>query len=170
MFQIQYSTFEETARDYKVNQRSAIKGVAIKNGSILLIKTKKGDLKFPGGGSKTNETHEATLMREFLEETGYTVVTTGPLLGVVTERKIDDYEANAVFEMKSLYYGCEISDDAVAQRLDEYEAEQEFNVCFVSLFAAWQHNNNLLLHHKDNNLWLRRETDVMRKLLEQECQ
>ena len=46
--------------------RIAIRGIVIKENQILMVKSKYGDYKFPGGGIEGNETHEETLIREMV--------------------------------------------------------------------------------------------------------
>ena len=53
--------------------RTAIRGIIVKDDNILLIRTSKGDLKFPGGGLEGNEMYEEALIREIREETGYKI-------------------------------------------------------------------------------------------------
>ena len=77
-----------------------------RNGRLLLIRTKEGDLKFPGGGIVEKESHEEALKREVLEEAGLEVEEVLELVGKVTERRVDKYDAKTVFEMVSWYYGC----------------------------------------------------------------
>ena len=55
-----------------------IYGVCLKENKVLCIKKVRGPYKnrfdLPGGSQKTNEGFTETLVREFLEETGYKVI------------------------------------------------------------------------------------------------
>jgi ADP-ribose pyrophosphatase YjhB (NUDIX family) len=41
-----------------INERVAVRAVIFHKDSILMVRTKKGDYKFPGGGVKQEETKE----------------------------------------------------------------------------------------------------------------
>ncbi len=48
--------------------RTAVRGIIVQKGKLLLVTNKFGDYKFPGGGVEENESLEDTLSREILEE------------------------------------------------------------------------------------------------------
>ncbi len=54
--------------------RIAVRGIVFKDGRLLMIESNNGELKFPGGGMEDDEDDIKTLIRETLEETGFTVV------------------------------------------------------------------------------------------------
>lgn len=56
-----------------VFKRVAVRGIIKKDHKYLIIYSKYGDYKFPGGGQKDGESLEETLLREVQEETGYFV-------------------------------------------------------------------------------------------------
>ena len=67
---------EETPKEVidgkmKIKNRLAIRGVLFYQNKLLMIKTSKGDYKFPGGGKKNGENDFQTLNREYEEETGF---------------------------------------------------------------------------------------------------
>lgn len=45
-----------------IHKRTAVRGIVEKDGKFLIIHSKYGDYKFPGGGMEGNETHEETLL------------------------------------------------------------------------------------------------------------
>ena len=61
-------------QDYKeggsVFRRVAVRGIIERDGKYLIIHSKYGDYKFPGGGMEQGEPLEQTLEREIKEETG----------------------------------------------------------------------------------------------------
>lgn len=147
--------------------RNAVKCVAFDSqGNLLMIRTKKGDYKFPGGGMKASETLQQTLKREIAEETGYVLSDVLDVLGVVEERNIDKFDETKIFIMHSEYVRCEVN-SAVQneQNLDEYEKEQDFKVEFVSIEDAIKNNIALLNQSDDVNPWVIRETEVLKYLV-----
>lgn len=149
----------------KVNFREAVRAVVFKDGKLLMVKSNKGDYKLPGGGAKSGETHEAALIREVREETGFTVVRVIEQIGVVTQRSIDEVEKGAIFEMVSCYYLCEVSDAQAPLALDDYEAELDFCPQWAHIDAAIS-SNEAMMHHGAAavNNWTSRETTVLREL------
>lgn len=151
----------------KVNHRETVRAIILKDNNILMVHCNKGDYKFPGGGINKEENHEEALKREVREETGYIVSSVKSKTGIVTERNLDEYEKDSVFEMISHYYLCEVSDKQTLQQLDEYEAELEFCPRWISLDEAIQLNEEILEKEtKDKNRWVHRETAVLKTLRE----
>ena len=97
---------EEPNMKYDQNtiERIAVRAIIIENNHILLVQSIRGDFKFAGGGIEKNESHEECLKREVREETGYIDCIVKDKVGTVIERKMDEYENNAVFQMTSHYY------------------------------------------------------------------
>lgn len=147
-------------------RREAIRGIVFKNDSILMVRSNKGDYKFPGGGLNKGESHQETLIREIKEETGYQVNNIREKIGEITERKFDAYEENAIFEMISHYYICEISNEQIEQQLDDYELKLELLPEWVTVQQAVNINETLLKKEEDKNPWIERETIVLEKLKE----
>lgn len=73
--------------DGSVFKRTAARGIIQKNGRYLLIHSKYGDHKFPGGGMNDGETLEQTLVREVQEETSYVVAISSISEGFVVSEK-----------------------------------------------------------------------------------
>ncbi len=149
-------------------KRVAVKAIIFVDGNILLIRTKKGDYKFPGGGLKEDEVYIDALKREVIEETGYEIKKViKPLISVV-EKKLDLYEQDTVFIMESTYFICELNSNIqYKQSLDEYEEELDFKAEFVNLKDIYATNVQLLEEkHINMNPWISRENAVMKKLIE----
>ena len=88
-------------------------GIAIKDNKILIFPQYDG-YDFPGGTAKKGESHIDTLIREFKEETGYTVEPI-ELLNVYTSffhhiNKNKDYQSYLIFYKVKIIDGS-ISDD-----------------------------------------------------------
>ena len=145
--------------------RKACKAVIIQDNKILLIHTNKGDLKFPGGGVKSGETTTDCLRRELAEETGYSLLSVGQLVGTVSEKRKDKVEQGKYFCMDSEYFKVEIDiTHQTTQSLDNYEEEQDFKPIFIDIDEAIKINKCLLDNPTDINPWVQRETDVLRSL------
>ncbi len=146
--------------------RIAIRCVAFKDGKLLLIRTNKGDLKFPGGGVEESESHIETLAREILEETGYMLKAIGDVLGDTYEARVMQNEKDRILAMRSVYYFCEIDfNNKLEQKLDDYEKQFGFEVVFATINEALEVNENILLGDKENiNIWVNREAEVLKEL------
>ena len=147
--------------------RTAVRGIILRDDNILLVRTSKGDLKFPGGGLKGNETYEEALIREIREETGYTNVTIqkGSDFGIYIERKVDEYELNSVFESRSYYMFVDLIDDEwVEIKLDDYEEKLQFQAEWISIKDAILQNTYALLSDKHPNGWVERELTILKAL------
>lgn len=145
-------------------ERTAIRAIIMANNRILLVQSNRGDFKFPGGGLEESENHEECLIREVREETGYIHCIVNHKIGTVTERKMDEYIENSLFQMTSHYYLCDLATDKkIAQKLDGYEAELNFTPKWVTLEEAINPNESLIEKYEQNG-WLKRETFVLKQL------
>jgi 8-oxo-dGTP pyrophosphatase MutT (NUDIX family) len=163
-FQLTIGLQEKHDESIKLNYREAVRAIAVKNGHILMVKSNKGDFKFPGGGLKIGENHEDTLIREVREETGYSVMKVIEKVGMVIERHIDEFEEDSFFEMVSHYYLCEVSENNGTQELDDYEEKLNFQPQWVTIDNAINNNEIILKRISDINSWVQRETSVLNKL------
>lgn len=151
----------------KVTIRMAVRAVVIKDNQLLMVHTKKGDYKFPGGGLKKMESHEQGLKREVIEETGYIVERMKQQAGIIIQRNPNQFEANGIFQMNSYYYFCDVASERVAQHLDKYEQEQEFTPVWIGLNEVIARNEAILTQKgSEINPWVYRETLALRKLKE----
>jgi len=149
----------------KIKKREAIRGIIFKDNKILLIKTNRGDYKFPGGGKNDNESRIETLIREVKEESGYEVKKVDRQIGVIIERRPDFIDQDAIFEMISFYYLCQVSEERKSQNLDQMEIEQEFKPEWISLDEAIYNNETLLnSRREDLNFWVERETSALKEI------
>lgn len=158
---------QEIPDEVNIVKRNAVKGISFDaQGKLLMIRTKKGDYKFPGGGMNESESLEETLRREFAEETGFRLLNIYDVIGIVEERNIDKFDSNKIFVMHSEYVKCEVDFTfQIAQKLDDYEKEQDFKIEFVSIEEAIKNNMSLLEQASDINPWVKRDTEVLKRLL-----
>lgn len=151
-----------------INERIAVRAVILHQNKLLLIHSNLGDYKFPGGGVEDNENHKEALIREIREETGYIHCIVKDKIGTIVERKIDDYNSEAIFQMTSHYYVCKLfSDEKVNQKLDDYEYEQDFTPVWVPIDEAIKQNERVLKSLGKND-WVKRETFVLKEIKKDE--
>ncbi|WP_297633596.1 NUDIX domain-containing protein [uncultured Clostridium sp.] len=148
---------------YDVNLREAIRAVIIKGDKLLMIKTNRGDIKFPGGGKEKGESDEETLIREVREEAGYDVERIIEKMGTVTEQHFDKYEKEKIFKMVSTYYLCEVKEEKKLQKLDEYEKRLGFEAIEIDIDEAIE-RNEIVINEVGNEGWVFREWVVLQKL------
>lgn len=147
-------------------ERIAVRAIIMKNNHILLIQTSRGDFKFPGGGVEKNESYEVCLKREVREETGYIDCIVMDKIGTIIERKKDEFEEDALFQMISHYYLCDlVSEEKDELQLDAYEAVLDFTPKWVTVDEAIKQNDRLIDKFEQNG-WLKRETYVLKQLKE----
>jgi len=78
----------------------SIKGVVVRDGSVLLLKNERDEWELPGGRIEPGESPETCVAREIAEETGW-AVQTGPIL--------DSWMYNIVVAGRTVFivtYGC----------------------------------------------------------------
>jgi 8-oxo-dGTP pyrophosphatase MutT (NUDIX family) len=153
-------------------RRRAAKGVvADGDRRLLLLRSRHGDHKFPGGGLEDGETVPQALLRELAEECGLTAARVAEPLVRVTERR-PAREPGAVFTMVSEYLRVHADGrlDRSLTRLDGYEAELGLTAVWVPAGDAWR-GNRLLQSTWDADQvaarapWLARETRVLAEVL-----
>ncbi len=139
-------------RDYDTNLpvvvRKACRAVIMKDGLVATVHSgKHGYYKFPGGGMEDGETMEETLIRETMEETGLKVIPESIReFGYTREIRRDKYD-KAIFDHYSYYFFAEVSEAVVQQKLDKYEKEEEYRLCWVTPETAVESNNRMLKKH-----------------------
>ncbi|MDF2801838.1 MAG: aminoglycoside phosphotransferase, partial [Anaerocolumna sp.] len=128
------------------------------------IFSKYGDYKFPGGGVEFGEELQDALIREVKEETGYQVIKTSVTrYGKVLERRKGAYED--ILEMESNYFLCEVNSEVGSRNLDEYEAEYDYQIVWMTLSDAIERNMKIV--DLDTCPWVIRDTKVMEYLLDE---
>ncbi len=151
-------------QEVNIKYREAVRAIIIQDHKILLIHSNLGDYKFPGGGLEKNESHTNGLLREVAEETGYINCIVKEKMGVVIERYIDEYDENVYFEMTSHYYICELTNGKkIDQKLDDYEAAQEFMPKWLTIDEAIKQNQKVIDQFVKNR-WIHRENFVLKEL------
>lgn len=159
MFSLQICDNEELLEYKNSFERTAVRAVIISGEKILLVKSNKGDYKFPGGGVEKGESHNQALMREVTEETGYKIESILGLIGEIKEVSKNKFESECAFIMYSYYYKCVVGEEVTHQKLDDYEQKLDFVGEWVDIKEAININENILADGNINNIsWIRRET------------
>lgn len=115
----------------------SIKGVAVRDGRVLLLKNERDEWELPGGRIELGESPEECVAREIHEETGWTVET-GPIL--------DSWMYHIAVASKDVFivtYGCR-SADTVAPVLSHEHKEvglfTEAEVPALNMPAGYKHS------------------------------
>lgn len=167
--------FEMDRKDYDPNgsrfERPSVRGIIRKDGKVAMVHSKKYDYyKFPGGGIEPGEEQCATLVREVREESGLVVLSeTIQEFGWV--HRIQKGSVDDIFVQDNYYYLCEVEQNVVQQKLDAYEAEEEFELEFVPPQTVIEVNRRKEHGEKSGKplfvVMLEREARVMELLVEE---
>lgn len=153
-------------KNYNENQpifkRTASRAIIRRGNEYLLVFSKYGDYKFPGGGVEDGESLEQAVIREVAEETGYVVIPQSiRYFGEAFERRNGIF--GDIMEMRSHYFLCEVSDGIIDRKLDDYEEEYDYRVVWLSLEKAIERNKSGVDLEKCP--WVTRELAVMEVVL-----
>ena len=144
--------------------RKAVRGIAFKNGKLLMIESKMaGDYKFPGGGVEKGETEFDALIREVREESGHNVSKIGHIVFRIIETSKDKELDNTKFKMVSDYYLCEVDDGVDSLSLDDYEREMGFSPIWIGIEEAVKKNIEVSKSEKCTK-WVERELLVLNEI------
>lgn len=142
--------------------RHAVRAVIERDGALLLLRSRAGDYKFPGGGVEADEDDRTALARELREECGRDLARMdGPVI-VVLERRADVGDPTLMFAMESRYYRCTVGDASAAPRLSHVEADVGLAATWVSPEEACAANEHV---QGEPHPWVGRELAVLRWLL-----
>jgi len=152
----------------KTISRAAVRAVILDGDQILLVYSPVNhDYKFPGGGVEEDENHVEALSREIREECGLILEKVQGEFGLVVEYSKPREEGFDVFKHLSHYYLCSVQSRFMGQKLDRYEWELGFRPKWVPLLDALERNRSVLKgHFGEPPRWTRRDTYVLRKLVE----
>ncbi|MEU0094406.1 NUDIX domain-containing protein [Kribbella sp. NPDC006257] len=145
-------------------ERVAVRGVLFRGSELLLLKSRHGDYKFPGGGVEAGETMTAALEREFLEECGFSGIEVGLALGLTVEYLRAAEPEYEVFKMTSHYFYCSGGVSGSSQSLEDYESELELEPVWVTVASALAANRAVAESGVGVQRWLARETQVLSHL------
>ncbi|MDZ4046791.1 MAG: NUDIX domain-containing protein [Pseudoxanthomonas sp.] len=132
-----------------VDQRRAVRGIALRDTRILLLYTGRyDDFSVPGGGVTEGEELEAALVREMVEETGARRVRILAPLGRIDESRPHRGSFDAM-HMQSFVYRCEVEGELGETAMESYEIANAMRPEWVELADAIAHNRKVLerAHH-----------------------
>ena len=163
--------FEIDKKDYSQCTRTVIRNSArsiiIKNNKIAMIHSVKYDYyKFPGGGIENGEDPIDAMIRETREEAGLVVIPeTIKEYGMVHRIQKGNLNEDECFIQDNYYYLCDALDGIYSQKLDDYEAEELFQLEYVDPYFAIKKNINVTEPRK--RIMLDREIRVLNMLIEE---
>ena len=145
--------------------RPSVRAIIIEDQKVLMVHSLKYDYyKFPGGGINAGEGMEEALCREVAEEAGRLVMP-GSVREYGLVRRITRGDKSDIFLQDNFYYLCQVG-EAVAQNLDDYEAEERFTPEFVTPGHAIE-TNRFHDHGTSEHVMLEREALVLERLMEE---
>jgi ADP-ribose pyrophosphatase YjhB (NUDIX family) len=120
--------------------RVATRAVVRRGDQLLLLRSRSGDYRFPGGGLDEGETVATNIARELLEECGARLLRLDAhLLTVVDERAAR--EPGSVFVQESHFYLCDVHDGLEEVDHDLRERTLALEACWVDLHEALETNH-----------------------------
>ena len=148
--------------------RNSARSIVIRDGKIAMIHSQKYDYyKFPGGGIEKGEDPIEAMIRETREEAGLIVMPeTIREYGYVHRIQKSDYDAADCFVQDNFYYFCDALENLSSQDLDDYEAEESYQLVFVDPETAIKANRSVK-ESPYNPVMFEREARVLEMLLSQ---
>ena len=162
--------FEMDKRDHANCTRSFIRhsarSIIIANKKLAMIHSTKYDYyKFPGGGIENGEDPITAMVRETREEAGLVVKPeTIKEYGYVHRIQRSDMDATECFIQNNYYYFCQAEDEVVAQCLDNYEAQENYVLEYVTPQIAITKNRSVS-QSPYNPMMFEREAKVIEMLM-----
>ena len=141
--------FDIDKKDYSqctsVFTRNSARSIIIKDKKIAMIHSRKYDYyKFPGGGVETGEDPVEAMIRETGEEAGLIVIPeTVKEYGYVHRIQKSDKDHTQCFVQDNYYYLCSVQEDLTSQVLNDYEAEESYELEYVEPMAAIRKNRSV---------------------------
>ena len=145
--------------------RTAVRGIIVSRGRLLLIESANGEVKLPGGGQEEGEDDIQTLIRETMEETGYHVIPESIReFGEAEEKRRSLYE-DKIWHQINRYYSCDILEQQEACRYSETEKKQGFHQVWYTLDEAIR-KNEARIAAEGEQPWNQREWKILKLLQE----
>lgn len=142
--------------------RVAVRAIVCVNGKLLLIQSKRGEIKLPGGGQEPGETDIDTLIRETLEETGYHVIPSSIReYGEVEEKRRSS--EGMLWHQMNRYYFCDVEEEQDHCNYTEKEISKGFQQVWYSLEDTLSMMEDVL-KKEAKEVWSQREYVVLKMI------
>lgn len=154
-----------------VGRRPSVRAIIIRDGKLAMVYSQKYDYyTFSGGGVDEGESHEHALIREIAEELGLEVIPESiKEYGLVVRKEKGMFED--LFIQENYFYTCEVGDSVVAQKLEGYEADERFTLCWVDPMEAIEVNSKPEHGEATETSWAKhlfeRETIIIKRLIDE---
>ena len=136
--------------------RISVRGIIFIKGKILLIESKFGEVKIPGGGVESGENDMQALCREVKEETGFTVIPDSVVaFGEIEEKRLSVHEDMIWHQINRLYF-CDVEDAQENCDYSDNEKKCGFHQVLYSLEEAIE-KNKAMLQAEGEQPWNQRE-------------
>ena len=162
-------------KDYPENGtvgiRPSVRAIIIRGNRLAMVYSEKYDYYvFAGGGINENETYEEALIREIREEMGLEVIRESiKEYGTVVRKERGKYDD--CFIQENHYYLCNVTDNVLHQKLEDYEAEEMYTQKWVTAEEAIDVNSTHDHSRQENQRYcerlMERENWLLRRLLEE---
>ena len=146
--------------------RNSARSIVVRSGKIAMIHSQKYHYyKFPGGGIEKGEDPIGAMIRETREEAGLIVIPeTVREYGYVHRIQKSDRDSAECFVQDNFYYFCDVLEELSSQNLDDYEAEESYQLVFVDPETAIKANRSVK-ESPYNPMMFEREARVLEMLL-----
>lgn len=156
LFTLDLHDYDESWRH---DLRPTVRGIIEKDGKLAMVYKREYDYyAFPGGGIDEGETYEEALIREVKEETGlYVIPESIKEYGGALRLNKSTRFPETVFEQENFNFKCRVLDEIGEQNLDDEEAEEGFDLVFVTPEEARRKNRYDDHREENGGIWMERE-------------
>ncbi len=163
LFEIDKKNYDNDGKSFI---RPSARAIIIKDNKIYMVHSLLYDYyKFPGGGIESDESNIDALIRETKEEAGLIVKKESiKEYGYVHRIKKSTDLGYSKFVQDNYYYLCDVENNKVEQKLDDYEAKEKFTLELIDPVVAIKVNRNKSHGPKDLDM-IEREAKVLELLI-----
>lgn len=165
LFEIDLDDYNKSGKAFI---RPSARAIIIKDNKIYMVHSLLYDYyKFPGGGIEHDESNIDALIRETSEEAGLIVIKDSiKEYGYVHRIQKSDHDDYSMFIQDNYYYLCDVENNRINQKLDDYEEHEKFTLELVNPKIAIDANRNKN-HGSKDMIELEREAKVLQILVEE---
>ena len=165
LFEIDLDDYNKSGKAFI---RPSARAIIIKDNKIYMVHSLLYDYyKFPGGGIEHDESNIDALIRETAEEAGLIVIKDSiKEYGYVHRIQKSDQDDYSMFIQDNYYYLCDVENNRINQKLNDYEEHEKFTLELVNPKIAIDANRNKN-HGSKDMIELEREAKVLQILVEE---